>query len=88
MISVNLGPYHAGLQPYHDLEIPEPKEEEECEAGRGGNVEERWVPYTAIGIMMVVLVYNSITSWTSSPAKVILEYCCFKQLLSIKLLLL
>ena len=33
-------------------------------------IETLWVPYTAIAIMFLVLIYSSLTSWTSSPAKV------------------
>ena len=67
-MAANLGPYHAGLQPYHDLELPDLGEE--CEAPHGSHIDDQWVPYTAIGIMFLVLSYSSLTSWTSSPAKV------------------
>ena len=63
-----LGPYHAGLEPYHDLELPGSRGD--CEAPQGDGVDDKWVPYTAIAIMFLVLLYSSVTSWTSSPAKV------------------
>jgi hypothetical protein len=63
-----LGPYHAGLQPYHDLELGELGEE--CAMPRDKHIESTWVPYTALAIMFLVLFYSSVTSWTSSPAKV------------------
>ncbi len=63
-----LGPYHAGLEPYHDLELTELGEE--CAMPRSRLIESAWVPYTAIAIMFLVLAYSSVTSWTSSPAKV------------------
>ncbi len=65
-----LGPYHAGLEPYHDLELTELGEE--CAMPRSRLIESAWVPYTAIAIMFLVLAYSSVTSWTSSPAKVTL----------------
>ncbi len=63
-----LGPYHAGLEPYHDLELTELGED--CAMPRSRLIESAWVPYTAIAIMFLVLAYSSVTSWTSSPAKV------------------
>ena len=70
LLAANLGPYHAGLEPYHDLDLPELRSEE-CEAPRGEEgIDDKWVPYTAIIIMFIVLIYSSVTSWTSSPAKV------------------
>ena len=37
---------------------------------RNSAIESAWVPYTALAIMFLVLLYSSVTSWTSSPAKV------------------
>ncbi|XP_023332230.1 serine incorporator 5 isoform X2 [Eurytemora carolleeae] len=68
ILAANLGPYHAGLEPYHNLDL---ELQEECEAPTGGSIDETWIPYTAIIIMFLVLTYSSITSWTSSPAKVL-----------------
>ena len=68
VLAKNLGPYHAGLEPYHDIDLPDLGAE--CDTPGGLAVDEEIVPYTAIAIMFIVLVYSSVTSWTSSPAKV------------------
>ena len=67
-IQIDLGPYHAGLDPYHDLDLPRHLPDHvtnshgqaQCGAGYGGGVVDgevldMWVPYTAIVIMFTVL---------------------------------
>ena len=67
ILKIDLGPYHAGIDPYHDLDLPRHvpdnhhQNQEQCGAGFGGGVIEGevvdlWVPYTAIIIMFAVLV--------------------------------
>ena len=58
---VDLGPYHAGIDPYHDLDLPRPgpgaqPEPGQCGGGGGGRLLEMWVPYTAIIILFTVLI--------------------------------
>ena len=67
-LQIDLGPYHAGLDPYHDLDLPRHLPDHvtnghaqgQCGAGYGGGVVDgevldMWVPYTAIIIMFTVL---------------------------------
>ena len=60
---VDLGPYHAGIDPYHDLDLPRPgagplPEPGQC-GGGGGRPLDMWVPYTAIIILFTVLIQVS-----------------------------
>jgi len=71
-IQVDIGPYHAGLDPYHDLDLPKLHEEEvggQCSGGEGEEaVAKKWVPYTASLLMFLLLCHSSVTSWSSRPA--------------------
>ena len=75
-VQIDLGPYHAGLDPYHDLDLPRHLPDHvhnghgpgQCGAGYGGGVVDgevldMWVPYTAIIIMFSVL--TQVTKMTS-----------------------
>ena len=57
---VDLGPYHAGIDPYHDLDLPRPGPGAQPEPGQcgggGGRLLDMWVPYTAIIILFTVLI--------------------------------
>ena len=70
-IQVDLGPYHAGIEPYHDLDLPRMSDTDQCSPTGTQDVGETWVPYTAVSILFIVLVQSSVTSWTSHPAQVL-----------------
>jgi len=70
-IQVDLGPYHAGIEPYHDLDLPRMSDTDQCSPPGTQDVGETWVPYTAVSILFIVLVQSSVTSWTSHPAQVL-----------------
>ena len=81
MFQIDLGPYHAGREPYHDLDIPRRhsrpvggrEETERCgEVAGPGTVIDLWVPYTAILILFTVLLHNSVTSWSLARPKAVL----------------
>ena len=66
------GPYHAGLDPYHDLDIPRhvprpgvQQTQDKCgaEDDEGGAVMDMWVPYTAIIILFAVLLQVCTGDW-------------------------
>lgn len=68
---MDLGPYHAGIEPYHDLDLPRLADSDQCSEHGGQEVGETWVPYTAVSILFLVLVQHSVTSWTNHPAQVL-----------------
>jgi len=70
-IQVDLGPYHAGIEPYHDLDLPRMADADQCSQSGSHEVGETWVPYTAVLILFIVLVQSSVTSWTKNPAQVL-----------------
>ena len=82
-IEIDLGPYHAGREPYHDLDIPRPPPGSPPATGHCGGEEnpgpgvtiDLWVPYTAILILFILLAHNSVTSWSiGRPKQVGLKY--------------
>ena len=68
---MDLGPYHAGIEPYHDLDLPKMSDADQCIETGAQEVGETWVPYTAVSILFIILIQSSVTSWTKHPTQVL-----------------
>ena len=68
-----MGPYHAGIEPYHEVGGRGSGQEAKLCSGSGGGLgggAELWVPYTALLLLFLLLGHNSVTSWAARPRQV------------------